>query len=225
METQIVCGNALNFPAGHAVSRFHNFALWMQHIGTTGEAASHFTQGGMLTNEAVAVRTTRKATVTRHNLITCGTDECVEPLTGDIRNHTDAVARPAVNSRSRHGASEATANSGIIAGFHRAGLRQENPCDSRLKPPNLRRFLARVIAEKSGEPHAGRQEVAAEVLHALQLAQRVCAKCGNEAFALEPSPLLCGKCHAPMQTPESESERLARFIERHSKTLRGLAEK
>lgn len=41
------------------------------------------------------------------------------------------------------------------------------------QPPTLRRFLARVIADKSGEPNAGRQEVAAEVLHALQLAQRV----------------------------------------------------
>ncbi len=93
------------------------------------------------------------------------------------------------------------------------------------KPPTLRRFLARVIAVKSGEPYAGRQEVAAEVLHALQLAQRVCPTCGNEAYALEPSPLLCGGCHAPMQTPEPESERIARFIERHRKTLRGLAEK
>lgn len=93
------------------------------------------------------------------------------------------------------------------------------------KPPTLRRFLARVIAAKSGEHYAGRQEVAAEVLHALQLAQRVCSKCGNEAYALEPSPLLCGDCHAPMQTPEAESERIARFIERHRKTLRGLADK
>jgi ribosomal protein S27AE len=85
--------------------------------------------------------------------------------------------------------------------------------------------LARVIAAKSGEPYAGRQKVVAEVLHALQLAQRICPKCGNEAFALEPSPLLCGNCRALMQTPQSDSERLARFIERHRKTLRRLAEK
>ena len=93
------------------------------------------------------------------------------------------------------------------------------------KPPTLRRFLARVIADKSGEPNAGRQEVAAAVLHALQLAQRVCPSCGNEAYALEPSPLLCGDCRALMQTPEPESERIAAFIERHRKTLQGLADK
>lgn len=93
------------------------------------------------------------------------------------------------------------------------------------KPPTLRRYLARVIAAKSGEPYAGRLEVAAEVLHALQLARRVCPRCGNEAYALEPSPLLCGDCRTPMQTPEADSERIARFIERHRKTLQGLAEK
>ena len=93
------------------------------------------------------------------------------------------------------------------------------------KPPTLRRFLARVIAAKSGEPYAGRQEVAAEVLHALQLAQRVCPVCGNEAYALEPSPLLCGECRAPMQTPEPESQCIADLIERHRKTLQGLAER
>lgn len=80
------------------------------------------------------------------------------------------------------------------------------------KPPALRRFLARVIAAKSGEPYAGRQEVAAEVLHALQLAQRICPVCGNEAYALEPSLLLCGVCHAPMQTPEPESQRIASLL-------------
>jgi predicted amidophosphoribosyltransferase len=93
------------------------------------------------------------------------------------------------------------------------------------KPPTLRSFLARVIAAKSGEHYAGRQEVAAEVLHALQLAQRVCPKCGNEAYALEPSPLLCGECREPMPTPESESVRIARFIERHRKILQRLVEK
>jgi hypothetical protein len=93
------------------------------------------------------------------------------------------------------------------------------------KPPTLRRFLARVIAAKSGEHYAGREEVAAEVLHALQLARRVCPDCGNEAYALEPSPLLCGECRAPMQTPEPESQRIADFIERHRKTLQGLADR
>ena len=93
------------------------------------------------------------------------------------------------------------------------------------KPPTLRRFLARVIAAKSGEPYAGRQEVAAEVLHALQLAQRVCPVCGNEAYALEPSPLLCGECRAPLQTPEPDRQRIADFIERHRKKLQGLAER
>lgn len=91
--------------------------------------------------------------------------------------------------------------------------------------PNLRRMLARVIAEKSGEPNAGRQEVAAAVLHALQLAQRVCPTCGAEAYAVEASLLVCGMCQNPMQTPESELENIARFIERHRATLRGLADR
>jgi predicted amidophosphoribosyltransferase len=76
--------------------------------------------------------------------------------------------------------------------------------------------LARVIANKSGEPYAGREEVAAEVLRALQLAQRLCPVCDNEAYALEPSPLMCGECRAPMQTSGPESERMQAFIERHS---------
>jgi hypothetical protein len=36
---------------------------------------------------------------------------------------------------------------------------------------------------------------------------------------------LCGACRAPMQTPEPESQRIAAFIERHRKTLQGLADK
>jgi hypothetical protein len=68
------------------------------------------------------------------------------------------------------------------------------------KPPNLGRYLARVIANKSGEPYAGREEVGAEVLRALQLAQRPCPVYGKKAYALEPSPLLCGECRAPMHT-------------------------
>lgn len=93
------------------------------------------------------------------------------------------------------------------------------------KPPTLRRFLARVIAAKSGEANAGREEVAAEVLHALQLVQRFCQDCGNEAYALETVPLMCGECHTPMQTPEPESIRIENFIERHRRTLQGLAER
>lgn len=82
-----------------------------------------------------------------------------------------------------------------------------------------------MIAAKSGEANAGREEVAAEVLHALQLVQRFCRDCGNEAYALEAVPLLCGQCHTPMQTPEPESIRIENFIERHRRTLQGLAER
>ena len=62
-------------------------------------------------------------------------------------------------------------------------------------------------------------------VHALQLVQRFCRDCGNEAYALEAVPLLCGQCHTPMQTPEPESIRIENFIERHRRTLQGLAER
>jgi len=90
--------------------------------------------------------------------------------------------------------------------------------------PPLPSLIGAAITAKTGDLHAGRREVAHAVIEALQLARQVCPSCGAEAFAAADVALLCGVCHVALQAPVSEDERIQRFITRHAKTLKGLAD-
>lgn len=65
-------------------------------------------------------------------------------------------------------------------------------------PPQLHTLIARAIIEKTSDFHAGRQEVCAAVLSAINLVRQCCPACGAEAFALPDVALTCTKCQRAM---------------------------
>jgi len=76
------------------------------------------------------------------------------------------------------------------------------------KPPSLLSLIGEAIEAKTDDPHQARLEVARSVVEALQLARRVC-------------PV----CRSPMQEPDGATDQIGRFIAKHGRTLRGLADR
>jgi hypothetical protein len=93
------------------------------------------------------------------------------------------------------------------------------------KPPSLLSLIGEAIEAKTDDPHQARLEVARSVVEALQLARRVCPVCEAEAYAAAGVALLCGACRSPMQEPDGATDQIGRFIAKHGRTLRGLADR